>query len=174
MLHCFNSLLGLFTDACRLYKQRKRKKKIARAVQFTRCVILNNYILTLNQVVIRYYFDCCVYVKRITLCDCNCFAFLLLVVFVPALSGMSGNSEKKIILQTNKQLLQYTVLEIHFRSLKYMVVTRIRKHFEQPSIPIQAIQGDSVDVNNPLQTVFKRVYTVYTYSNYMINQSLYC
>ena len=52
--------------------------------------------------------------------------------------------------------------------------------FEQLSIPIQVIQGDysgrlqCVDVNNPLQTVFKRVYTVYTYSNCMINQLLYC
>ena len=34
------------------------------------------------------------------------------------------------------------VLEIQFRSVKYTVVTRLRKHFEQFFIPIQAIQGD--------------------------------
>ena len=38
---------------------------------------------------------------------------------------------------------QCTVLEIQFQSFKYMVVTRIRKNFEQLSIPIQAIQGES-------------------------------
>ena len=31
-----------------------------------------------------------------------------------------------------------------------------------------------VDVNNPLQKVFKRVYTVYTYSNRMIYQMICC
>ena len=43
--------------------------------------------------------------------------------------------------------------------------------------PIQAIATkrlQCVDVNSPLQTVFKRVYTVYTYSNCMINHLLYC
>ena len=37
--------------------------------------------------------------------------------------------------------IKYTNLEIQFRPLKYTVVTRIRKNFEQPFIPIQAIQG---------------------------------
>ena len=39
---------------------------------------------------------------------------------------------------------QYTVLEIQFRSLKYMIVSRIHKNFEQLSIPIHAIQGEIV------------------------------
>ena len=38
---------------------------------------------------------------------------------------------------------------------------RIRKNFEKLFVPIQAIQGD---------THFKRFYTMYTYSNCMINQ----
>ena len=37
--------------------------------------------------------------------------------------------------------IKYTNLEIQFRPLKCTVVTRIRKTFEQPFIPIQAIQG---------------------------------
>ena len=37
---------------------------------------------------------------------------------------------------------QYTVLEIQFRSVKYMFVTRIPKNFEQLIIPVQAIKGD--------------------------------
>ena len=39
----------------------------------------------------------------------------------------------------------------------------------QADFPLQG-----VDVNNPLQTVFRHVYTVYNYSNCMINQLLYC
>ena len=76
-----------------------------------------------------------------------------------------------------RKLFEYTVLEIQFQSVKYMVVTRIRKNFEQLLILVQAIQGDyvvqCVDVNNPHQTVFKRVCIVYIYSNCMINL-LYC
>ena len=74
-------------------------------------------------------------------------------------------------------MIQNTVLEFQFRSVKYMVVTRLHKNFEQLSIPIQAIQGNySVpsDVNKPLQNIFKRVYTICTYSNGKINQFLHC
>ena len=38
--------------------------------------------------------------------------------------------------------IEYTVLEVQFRSVKCTIVTRIRKNFEQLFIPIQAIQGD--------------------------------
>ena len=38
--------------------------------------------------------------------------------------------------------IQYTDLEIQFRSVKCVVVTRLRKNFEQLFIPSQAIQGD--------------------------------
>ena len=65
----------------------------------------------------------------------------LLLVTLPALSGISENLEQKNILQTIKQLIQNTVLEIHFQSLKYTVV--FTQTFEQPSIPIQAIQGEN-------------------------------
>ena len=53
---------------------------------------------------------------------------LFFLVFLPALSGILGNSEQKAILQTTKELIQYTVLQIQFRSLKYTTVIRIRKH----------------------------------------------
>ena len=43
-------------------------------------------------------------------------------------SGISGNSEQKAIIQTTKELIQYTVIQIQFQSLKYTVVIRIRKH----------------------------------------------
>ena len=67
---------------------------------------------------------------------------------------------------------EYTVLEFRFRSAKYTVVTRLHNNFEQLSIPIQTIQCS--DVNIPIQNVFKRVYTLYNYSNCTINQLLYC
>ena len=39
-------------------------------------------------------------------------------------------------------IYQYMVLDIRFWSIKYTVVTRLRKHFEQLFIPIEAMQGD--------------------------------
>ena len=108
--------------------------------------------------------------------------FFFFSVFYQALRNSEQKNcwirSKKIVLQTIEQLIQYTVLEIQFRSLKYTVVIRIRKYFN--IFPFlskrQAIEGDllCVDVNNPLWTVFKRVYIAYTYSNFMINQLLYC
>ena len=47
-------------------------------------------------------------------------------LWLPALSGIAGNSEQKNILHTTEQLIQYTVLGIHFRSLKYTTVIGIR------------------------------------------------
>ena len=43
-----------------------------------------------------------------------------------------------------EKLIQYMVLELYFRSLKYKAV--IRQKFEQLSIPIQAIQGGDYSV----------------------------
>ena len=60
--------------------------------------------------------------------SCVLLLFLLLLDLLPALSGISGNSEQKIILQTIEQLIQYTVLGIHFRSLKQTTVIRICKN----------------------------------------------
>ena len=72
--------------------------------------------------------------------------------------------------------MQYTVLEFQFRSVKYTVVTRLRKNFEQLFIPIQAIHGDySVWSEQPTSQSFQTcLYYAYTYSNYRINQLLYC
>ena len=76
---------------------------------------------------IFFFFFVCVCVKRITLCNCLCSS----PSFPPrssALSGISRNSEQKTILQTSEQLIQFIVLEIQFRSLKYMTVIRICKN----------------------------------------------
>ena len=108
---------------------------------------------------------------------------LLLLISLPALSGISWNMEQKIIiLQIIKQLIQYTFFDLQFWCLKYMVIIKIRKNLSlsafyhsypsgkrQTGFPLQG-----VDVNNSLQTVFRHVYTVYNYSNCMINQLLYC
>ena len=73
---------------------------------------------------------CCVCVKCITLCNCLCsfLLLLLLLVTLPALIRISENSDLKTILQTIEQLIQYTLLEIQFRSFKYTDVIRIRKN----------------------------------------------
>ena len=106
------------------------------------------------------------------------FLFFLLHVFLPALSGISGNSEQKDILQTVKKLIQCTVLEIQFRSWKYTIVIRIHRNLSNFPFLSKRYKGTrqlhKVDVNNPFQTVFKHMHIVYTYSNCMINQLLYC
>ena len=81
--------------------------------------------------------------------------------------------EQKIILQTIEQLIQWPVLEILFRSLKYTVAIRILKNLSNfPFLPKhQAIQ---VCWYKQPTSVFKHACTVYTYSNFMLNQLLYC
>ena len=89
--------------------------------------------------------------KKIPCCVCNethnalqllvLFLFLVFCQPYPEYRGIRG---EQLFLQTIKHLLQYTVLEIKLRSLKYMVVTRIRKNLENLSIRTQAIQGNSV------------------------------
>ena len=62
------------------------------------------------------------------------------------LSGISGNSEQKTIFYTTEHQIQYTVLEIQFRGLKYPIVIRIHKtlsNTEEPTIPIQAIRDEN-------------------------------
>ena len=80
----------------------------------------------------------CVCVKRITLCNCLCSSS----PSSPSprssrdFASVVGNIEKfgaKTILQTTKQLIQFVVLEIQFRSLKYMTVISIRKNLSNIS-----------------------------------------
>ena len=47
---------------------------------------------------------------------------------LPALSGISGNSQEKSILQTTKQLMQFSILDNQFWSLIYTTVIGIRKN----------------------------------------------
>ena len=98
------------------------------------------------------HFFYCVCVKRFAIA---CVLLLLLLVFLPGLSGISGNLEQKTISRTIEQLIQCTVLESQFQSLKCMVFIRMRKSLSNfPSLSkCQAIQGDLqyVDINNPHQ-----------------------
>ena len=97
------------------------------------------------------HFFYCVCVKRFAIAC----VLLLLLVFLPGLSGISGNLEQKSISRTIEQLIQCTILEIQFQSLKCMVFIRMRKSLSNfPSLSkCQAIQGDLqyVDINNPHQ-----------------------
>ena len=70
----------------------------------------------------------CVCVKRITLCNCLCSSSPSSPSRSSALSGISENLEQKTISQTTKQIIQFRVLEIQFRPLKYMTGIRIRKN----------------------------------------------
>ena len=93
-----------------------------------------------------------------------CVLLLLLPVFLPCLSGMSGNLEQKTISRTIEQLMQWAVLEIQFRSLECMVFIRMRKSLSNfPSLSkCQAIQGNLqyVDINNPHQ-MFSNVFIAF-------------
>ena len=71
------------------------------------------------------------FVKRIMLCNClsSCCCFSASLIW-----NIGEIGEKKLfyrtsnVLQTIKQPIQYTVLDIHFRSLKYTAVIRIWKN----------------------------------------------
>ena len=85
------------------------------------------------------------------------FFFFLLLFFFQYYPEYRGIRSKKTILQTTKQLIQYMVLEIQLQSLKYTTVIRICKNLSNFPFLSRAItrREQFVDVNNPLQTVFK-------------------
>ena len=79
------------------------------------------------------------------------------------------------IFQTTKQLIQYTVLEIQFRSLKYTAVIRLRKNLETfNSYPIDNKVKTVCWCKQPTSNSFQTPQTVYTYSNCTIDQLLHC
>ena len=85
-------------------------------------------------------------------------ACVLLLVFLPTLSGVSGNSEQKTILQTIKQLIQYTVLEIQLLLLGYAKIWA--------TFPTQLIRRQELCwCKQPTSNNFQTLQTVYTYSN---------
>ena len=113
---------------------------------------------------------CCVCVKRITLCNCPCSSCDSV-----SLIWNIGNSEQKTVLQTIEQLMQYTVLEIQFRSLRHTAVMRIRKNLS--NFPFLFKRYKEITVcrcKKPTSSSFETLQTVYTFSNCTINQLLYC
>ena len=115
---------------------------------------------------------CCVCMKRITLCNCLCcFFFLFFCQPYPEYRGIRG---EQLFLQTIKHLLQYTVLEIQLRSLKYMVVTRIRKNLENLSIPFVPKRYKAIvcwckqTTSNSFQMCLYRIYLLKLYDKSII------
>lgn len=81
-------------------------------------------------------------------------------IFVPYRVNGQG-FKKPFTFSANEK--EVTILEIQFRYVTCMVVTRLCKYFGQLFIPIQVIQGNYgvlMQVNNPNGEVFERVYTV--------------
>ena len=77
----------------------------------------------------------------------------------------------------HQQQIQFTVLEIEFRSLKYTTVSNTDTPiFEQHSILTQAIatRRKQCRCKQPISNSFETLKTVYTYSNCTINPLLYC
>ena len=114
----------------------------------------------------------CVCVNRLTLCNCLCSSPSSSRA-LPALSGISGNSEQKTILQTTERLMQYTVLKIRFRSLKYMAVIRIRNNLN--NFPFLSKRYEARKVCRCIQPTpnsFQTLQTVCTCSYCMRNQLL--
>ena len=66
--------------------------------------------------------------NALMLCNCLCSSSPSSPSRSSALSGISENLEQKTISQTTKQIIQFRVLEIQFRPLKYMTGIRIRKN----------------------------------------------
>ena len=115
----------------------------------------------------------CVCVKRITLCNCLCSSSSC--CFPASVIRILGNSEQKNSLQTIEQLMQYTVLEIQFRSVKHTTVLRIRKNLETfHSYPSDNKARTVCWCKQPTSNSFQTLQTVYTYSNCTTDQVLYC
>ena len=72
-----------------------------------------------------------------------------------------------------EQLIQCTVLEIQFQSLKYMSVITICENLSNvPFLSKRYLQGEN-SVGNPLQTVLKHLAKiVYNYSNCSYDKSI--
>ena len=73
-----------------------------------------------------YYYYYCACVKRITLCNCLSSSSPSSCNFARAIRNIGKFGAKNCF--TDEQLIQYTVLEIQFRSLKYMAVIRIHNN----------------------------------------------
>ena len=114
----------------------------------------------------------CVCVKRITLCNCLCSSSPSSCEFASVIRNI-GNSEQKTILQAIEQLIQNTVLEIHFWSLRYTVVIRISKNLSNLPFLYKRYKAKTVCwCKQPAWNSFGTLQTAYTYSNCMINQFL--
>ena len=107
--------------------------------------------------------------KRITLCNCLCSSSC----FSASRIRNIGEFGVKNNFTDHRTANTIYVFRDSFSVLKIHGCYQNSQKFEQLSI--QAMQGEQlqcVDVNNPLQTAFKPAYTIYTYSNCMINQLL--
>ena len=121
----------------------------------------------------------CVCVKRITLCNCLCSSsscfYASLIRTIQEFGAKNYFTDHETANTMHGFIDLFMVLKIHdcYQDLQ---------KFEQLSIQASDTRrlGDlaaavqCVHRNNPLQTVSKRVYAVYTYSNCVINQLLYC
>ena len=116
--------------------------------------------------------------KRTTLCNCLCFSssscFSASVIRnIKKFEAKNYFNDHQTPNTIKGFINSFPILKIHDRYWD-------TQKFEQLFIPIKAISPSDtkrlqcIDVNNPLQTVFKRVNTVYTFSNCMINRLLYC
>ena len=81
---------------------------------------------------------------------------------LPVLSIFLGNWEQENLLLTITHLIQYTVSEIQFWSVKYSTVTvgYPKISSKMSFVPIQATQTITMvrlDENKPLQNAFKRI-----------------
>ena len=95
---------------------------------------------------------------------------------LPVFSGLFGNSEQENNLQTIRDLIKYTVLEIQFWSVNCTAVTLgYAQNFEQHFIPSHAMfkqrkpwTMDRLDENKPLQNAFNLFSTAFTHSNFTL------
>ena len=124
----------------------------------------------------------CVWVKRITLCNCLCSSSSSSSCFSASLIRNIGEFGAKNYFTDHRTANTMHGFIDSFLVLKIHDCYQDSQKFEQLSIQVSDTRrlGDlatavqCVHGNNSLQTVSKRVYTVYSYSNCMINQLLYC
>ena len=83
------------------------------------------------------------------------------------LSRILGNLEQKTILQVIIQLIQYTVLEIQFPSLKYTAVIRIRKNLN--NLPFLSKRYKGRTMGRCKQLYYKSILLIILLANVLAN-----
>ena len=128
---------------------------------------INDFFRYFNIKIYTIYCIYCICVKRITLCNCLCSSSSPSSHFSASLLRNIEEFGAKKYFTDHRTTSTIHVFKDLVPVLKILGCYYDTQKFEQLSIPRDTRRLQCVHVNNPLQAVFKCIYTVYTYSNFV-------